>query len=62
MKRVALIHYLREQGCIHFREGGNHSIYLNPSEKKVSAIPRHKEIYDVLVRKICKDLGIESPL
>ncbi|MCK5861812.1 MAG: type II toxin-antitoxin system HicA family toxin [Candidatus Hydrogenedentes bacterium] len=61
MKRVALIRYLRKQGCVHFREGGNHSIYLNPLEKKVSAIPRHREIFDILILKICKDLGIKSP-
>jgi predicted RNase H-like HicB family nuclease len=26
-----------------------------------SAVPRHTEISDILARKICKDLGVETP-
>ncbi len=43
------------------REGGNHSVYLNPSSHKVSTVPRHREINDFLVRKICHALEIEQP-
>jgi len=61
MKRKALIKYLERNGCILLREGGNHSIYLNKARMKISTVPRHKEIYDFLAKKICKDLEIPYP-
>jgi mRNA interferase HicA len=42
------------------REGANHSIYVNRSAGKVSAVPRHAEINDHLANKICKDLSIAT--
>ncbi len=60
MKRLDLIRYLEMQGCRFMREGGNHTVYLNPAARKVTAIPRHREINDNLVRKICKDLDIPA--
>jgi predicted RNA binding protein YcfA (HicA-like mRNA interferase family) len=56
-----LIRYLEANGCLFLREGGNHTIYYNLSNRKTSAVPRHSEIVDVLVRKICKDLEIPPP-
>ena len=53
--------WLHEHGCVLVREGARHSWYGNPSENKRSSIPRHKEINDLLVIKICKDLGIPRP-
>jgi hypothetical protein len=35
------------------REGRSHSLWTNPSTGAVEAVPRHTEISDVLVRKIC---------
>ncbi len=32
-----------------------------PALGRRSAVPRHTEISDILVRKICKDLGVETP-
>jgi len=61
MKRQVLIKHLNINGCELFREGGKHSIYWNPSNKSTSSVPRHKEISDYLVLKICKDLGINPP-
>jgi len=58
MKRKALIRYLQSQDCYLLREGGNHSWWHNPVQNKRSTIPRHTEIKDILVKKICKDLGI----
>jgi mRNA interferase HicA len=58
VKRHEVIKHLKEQGCELIREGGNHSWWLNPSQNKRSAVPRHNELKDNLVRKICKDLGI----
>jgi mRNA interferase HicA len=44
-----------------FREGGNHSIYLNRRARKSSSVPRHREINEFLARKICRDLEIPMP-
>ncbi len=61
MKRRKLIRHLEENGCLFLREGGKHTIYYNPSNNRTSAIPRHSEIVDILVKNICKDLEIFSP-
>ena len=58
MKRNAVIKILRKNGCVLIREGGNHSWWLNPNKNLRSAVPRHSEIKDLLVKKIYKDLGI----
>jgi mRNA interferase HicA len=58
MKRRDLIRYLHSQNCKLLREGANHSWWYNPAQNKRSAVPRHKEVRDMLVKKICKDLGI----
>jgi predicted RNA binding protein YcfA (HicA-like mRNA interferase family) len=61
MKRTDLIRHLTKQGCEFLREGGNHTAYVNRKARKVSTIPRHREINDHLCRKICKDLGVKNP-
>jgi len=61
MNRKKLLRHLLKNGCEFFREGGNHTVYANRGEKKVSSVPRHKEIDENLCRKICKDLGIKMP-
>ncbi|HBB54197.1 TPA: addiction module toxin, HicA family [Candidatus Nomurabacteria bacterium] len=61
MKRKDLIKHLRKSGCVFIREGAKHSVFFNPSIKKLSTIPRHTEIDNFLAKKICRDLGIESP-
>ncbi len=58
MKRSQVLKHLRDAGCVFIREGGNHSWWGNPSQNRRSSVPRHTEIRDNLVRKICKDLGI----
>jgi predicted RNA binding protein YcfA (HicA-like mRNA interferase family) len=60
MKRGKILKYLHEQGCILIREGGNHSIFINPKNERTSTVPRHQNVHDFLVEKICKDLGIIS--
>ncbi|MGN6532671.1 MAG: type II toxin-antitoxin system HicA family toxin [Ginsengibacter sp.] len=55
------IKFLNRQQCILIREGSNHSIFQNQINKKISAVPRHKEVKNNLVRKICRDLEISSP-
>ena len=61
MKRRKLIHLVEKAGCELLREGGNHSVYVNRSQKKVTTIPRHREIDDNLAKRIFKDLGIPKP-
>jgi len=61
MKRKALIRHLEKNGCEFLREGGNHTVYVNRIEKNISTVPRHREIDEYLLRKICKDLGIPKP-
>ena len=61
MKRKDLLKHLNNENCVLKREGGNHSVFINIENKKLSAVPRHTEINDFLIKKICKDLGIQSP-
>ena len=58
MKRTRVLKHLRDQGCVFIREGSSHSWWGNSSRNTRSSVPRHTEIKDRLVRKICKDLGI----
>ena len=61
MKRRAVIRHLEQNGCEFLREGANHTIYVNRAKGKASSVPRHKEINDFLVVKICRDLEIPEP-
>ena len=60
MKRGKLLKHLNTNGCVLKREGARHSIFHNPANGKISAVPRHSDVKDLLARKICKDLDIES--
>ena len=61
MKRLDLLKYLDQHGCVLLREGGRHSVYVNRAANKSSTVPRHREINDLLARKICKDLEVPAP-
>jgi hypothetical protein len=54
-----LLEHLGRHGCILEREGGRHSIYFNPANRKHAPVPRHGEIDNRLARKICRELEIE---
>lgn len=58
MKRRDLIRHLQKQGCVLEREGARHSIWLNPANGLIQAVPRHTEIGDFLAKGICKKLEI----
>ena len=58
MKRVDLIRHLEAHKCYLLRDRGRHSVYVNPANNQVSAVPRHREINDFLARRICRDLKI----
>ena len=59
MKRRDLERRLRIAGCYLKREGGSHSLWVNPKNGIVEAVPRHKEIKEPLAKKILKNLGAE---
>lgn len=61
MKRSDLIQHLRNHDCELLREGGKHSIWRNPVTSGKSAVPRHREINEILAKKICSDLDIPPP-
>ena len=48
MKRHALLRHLRKNG------------WTNPLNGVTEAVPRHSEIPDKLVRKICKRLDVQD--
>ncbi|MFA4820005.1 MAG: type II toxin-antitoxin system HicA family toxin [Candidatus Aenigmatarchaeota archaeon] len=60
MKRRKLLDHLISNGCVLLREGSRHTIFYNPVTKRTSSVPRHAEINDFLVKKICKDVGISE--
>jgi hypothetical protein len=58
MKRSELIRQLVAAGCVLYRHGAKHDIYLNPANGKKQPVPRHMEIDDHLARHIKRHLGI----
>ncbi|MEP7342968.1 MAG: type II toxin-antitoxin system HicA family toxin [Acidobacteriota bacterium] len=62
MKRRDFLQYLSQHGCRLVREGGEHSIWENPATNRRTSVPRHREIPDFTVTRICKQLEIPSPV
>ncbi len=60
MKREKLLKHLRQHGCYLKREGGSHSLWVNPQTGNLEAIPRHSEISNLMADKICKGLSIKQ--
>lgn len=61
MKLLDLERHLRGQDCVFFREGGAHTVWLNPANRKIASVPRHREIKEGTVRGICRQLEIPQP-
>ena len=61
MKLVELERHLRRHGCTFYREGGAHSIWFNPANRKLTSVPRHREVKEGTARAICKQLEIPPP-
>jgi len=59
MKRRALERRLRIAGCYLKREGSSHSLWINPKNGVIEAVPRHTEIKEPLAKKILKNLNAE---
>ena len=59
MKRKDLERALRMAGCYLKREGASHSLWINPKNGAIEAIPRHTEIKEPLAKKILRSLQAE---
>ena len=57
MKRLDLIKIIEKNGAIFVRHGGKHDWYKNEETGIAEAIPRHKEIKEILAKKIIKRLS-----
>lgn len=51
VKRALLLRHLRRHGCHLKREGRSHSLWISARTGAIEAIPRHREIPDILARK-----------
>ncbi len=58
MKRNDFIRSIIEGGCIFYKHGARHDLYINPITGKKQPIPRHNEIDNKLAKHIRKMLGI----
>ncbi len=56
MKRRDLVAKLEEAGCALLRHGGKHDVYHNPSTGRSEPVPRHREVNELLAKKILKSL------
>lgn len=57
MKRVDLIRQIEAFGCVLVRHGSKHDWYRNPNTGISQPVPRHREIGEVLARKIVRTLA-----
>ena len=56
MKPRDLIDQLESAACALLRHGGKHDIYHNPKTGRSQPVPRHREINELLARRIIRDL------
>ncbi|MEO1498283.1 MAG: type II toxin-antitoxin system HicA family toxin [Planctomycetota bacterium] len=61
MKRRDLIRHRVDHACELIREDGRHSWWGRAGGTRRSAVPRHREIDERLVKKIRRDLEIAEP-
>lgn len=61
MKLRELERHLTRHGCLMVRQGGNHTLWQNPSSGKVAPVPRHWEVKEGTVHSIYRQLEIERP-
>jgi predicted RNA binding protein YcfA (HicA-like mRNA interferase family) len=49
---------LRKHNVEKLRQGGEHTIYVNPANGKTAAVPRHNELDRFTTKRICDLLDI----
>lgn len=57
MRRRDLIARIEAAGAVLIRHGGKHDIYHNSATGKSQPVPRHREINELLAKKIFRDLA-----
>ena len=57
MKRRDLVAELERAGCVLLRNGARHDIYHNPESGRSEPVPRHREVNELLAKKILKSLA-----
>jgi hypothetical protein len=57
MKRVDLVRRVEEEGAAFVRHGSSHDMYRNVITGVIEMIPRHREIDEMLARKIIRRLS-----
>ncbi len=60
MKRTDLLKVLSGLGCELVRHGGKHDFYTQPATGKSQPVPRHREINEMLARKIIRYLDPQN--
>jgi predicted RNA binding protein YcfA (HicA-like mRNA interferase family) len=60
VKRDELVRLISAAGCVLLRHGGRHDIFHNPRTGQKQAVPRHREIDEVLAKHILKYLGLKQ--
>lgn len=58
MKRRQLVDHLKKHGCVLYRQGRKHPVFINTKTGEQTTVPRHTEIGNIIAREICKQLGI----
>jgi predicted RNA binding protein YcfA (HicA-like mRNA interferase family) len=56
VKRRDLVAKLELAECVLLRHGGRHDIYHNPKTGASQPVPRHREVNELLAKKIIRDL------
>jgi len=57
VKRLDLVRRLEKMGCVLLRHGGWHDIYHNPETGNSEPVPRHREINEILAKRIVRRLS-----
>lgn len=58
MKKIDLENILKKLGWVFVRHGGKHDVWSNGQDEEY--IPRHREINEVLARKIIRNVQIKG--
>lgn len=54
MKRRDLVRTLLDCGALFLREGGDHTLYVNPRSGEEIVVPRHRELSEYLARSLVR--------
>ena len=60
MKRRDLVRRLENMGCTLLRHGSRHDIYHNPDSGNSEPVPRHREINEILAKRIIRRLSPDA--